>query len=194
LNPYVSATLAMCVIVLLSLIATAYMAMYFNKRAKADLQQAMAPLAEVIEGELDLEDAVVRGRFGGHIAEGRMATSIIGAGRVFHTTIIDSAGGSKWVLYAVSPKSGDGKVAFSFEADDPTLESRLHDALKPLVEPHVQQAAWARIEYDPEPGHVRLTRPMRTRHDIPHGDVFRTQLETVVSTGEANRAVQHPEP
>jgi hypothetical protein len=194
LNPYVTATLAMCVIVLLSLIATAYMAMYFNKRAKADLQQAMAPLAEIIEGELDLEDAAVRGRFGGHIAEGRMATSIIGAGRVFHTTIIDSAGGSKWVLYAVAPKSGDGQAAFTFEAVDSTLERRLHDALKSLIEPHVRQASWARIEYDPEPGHVRLTKPMRTRHDIPHSDIFRIQLETVVSTGEANRAVQHPEP
>ena len=79
MNPYVSATLAMCVIVILSLIATAYMAMYFNKRAKADLQQEMNPLADVIDGELNLEDAVVEGKFRGHIAEGRMATSIIGA-------------------------------------------------------------------------------------------------------------------
>jgi hypothetical protein len=193
LNPYVSATLAMCVIVLLSLIATAYMAMYFNKRAKADLQQAMAPLADVVDGELDLEDAAVKGRFGGHIAEGRMATSIIGAGRVFHTTIIDSAGGAKWVLYAVAPKSGDGQKAFTFESADPTLEDRLHVLLKPLIGSHVQHSPWARIEYDPEPGHVRLTMPMRTRHDIPRADLFRAQLETVVSTGEANRTIQHPE-
>src|SRR5215216_7284635 len=117
----------MCVIVLLSLIATAYMAMYFNKRAKADLQQAMAPLAEVIEGEIDLEEAVVRGRFGGHIAEGRMATSIIGAGRVFHTTIIDSAGGSKWAYYAVSSKSQERKTEFTFESDDRDLELRLSE-------------------------------------------------------------------
>jgi hypothetical protein len=194
LNPYVSVTLAMCVIVLLSLIATAYMAMFFNKRAKADLVQAMSPLAEVVEGELDLEEALVSGRFKGHIAEGRMATSIIGAGRVFHTSIIDSAGGSKWAYYAVAPKSQVGEVALTFESDDPNLENRLLKSLKPLIAPQIQEAPWARIEYDPAPGHVRLTRPMRTRHDIPQTEVFRSQLETVVAAGEVNRTVQHPEP
>jgi hypothetical protein len=184
----------MCVIVLISLIATAYMAMYFNKRAKADLQQAMSPLAKIVEGDFDLEDAVVKGRFNGHIAEGRMATSIIGAGRVFHTTIIDGAGGSKWAFYAVAPKSQEGQVALSFETDDPTLENRLVESLKPLIELQGQDAPWARIEYDPTPGHVRLTRPMRTRHDIPRAEVFQAQLETVVSAGAANRSIQHPEP
>jgi hypothetical protein len=194
LNPYVATTLAMCVIVLLSLIATAYMAMYFNKRAKADLKQEMSPLAEVIEGELDLEEATVNGRFEGHIAEGRMATSIIGAGRVFHTSIIDGAGGLKWATYAVAPKSPDGQIAHTFESEDQSLENRLLNSIKPLIEAQVSDSPWARIEYDPGPGHVRLTRPMRTRHDIPGAEVFRTQLEAVISAGDVNRAVQHPEP
>jgi hypothetical protein len=194
LNPYVSATLAMCVIVLLSLIATAYMAMYFNKRAKADLQLAMSPLAEVVEGELDLEDAVVKGRFSGHIAEGRMATSIIGAGRVFHTSIIDGAGGSKWAYYSVAEKSGRGEPTRTLESDDAALENPLSEALKPLIATHEHGTPWVRLEYDPAPGHIRLTRPMRTRHDIPNAETFRSQLETVVCAAQVNRSLQHPEP
>jgi hypothetical protein len=194
LNPYVSATLAMCVIVILSLIATAYMAMYFNKRAKADLQSAMAPLANIIEGELDLEDAFVKGRFDGHIAEGRMATSIIGAGRVFHTSIIDGAGGEKWAYYAVPPKSAGDTVALTFESENRDLEPRLAESLKPLVEPFSSRTGWTRIEYDPAPGYVRITRPMRTRRDIPSLEEFTLQLKTVVSAADLNRAVQHPEP
>jgi hypothetical protein len=194
LNPYVSATLAMCVIVLLSLIATAYMAMYFNKRAKADLQQAMSPLAEVVEGELDLEDAVVKGRFSGHIAEGRMATSIIAAGRVFHTSVIDGAGGSKWAYYSVAAKSSQGEQMRTFEADDPGLENRLADSLGQLIATHEQGTPWVKIEYDPAPGQIRLTKPMRTRHDIPNAETYRSQLDTVVSAAKVNRAVQHPEP
>jgi hypothetical protein len=83
LNPYVSATLAMCGIVLISLLATVYMGMFFNKRAKANLQYAVELLAKVFDGELNLEDDFVTGKCRGHIAEARMATVIIGAGRVF---------------------------------------------------------------------------------------------------------------
>jgi hypothetical protein len=194
LNPYVSATLAMCVIVILSLIATAYMAVFFNKRAKGDLLQSLGPLAEVVDGELNLEDAFVKGKFEGHIAEGRMATSIIGAGRVFHTSVIDGAGGSKWVYYAVPPKSTDDPLAVTFESDDPNLESQMGGSLRVLVEPYGKRLGWTRVEYDPAPGHVRITRPMRTRHDIPSVEEFKTQLETVVAAATLNRTVQHPEP
>jgi hypothetical protein len=167
------------------------MAVLFNKRAKADLQKAMSPLADVVGGHLDLEEAVVKGRFEGHIAEGRMATSMIGGGRLFHTLIIDGAGGSKWLYYAVRPKASDGQIALTFEADDPSLESMLADSVKPLIERELSGAPWARIEYDPVPGHVRLTRPMRTRHDLPDADTYRRQLESVVSVADLNRAVQH---
>lgn len=194
MNPYVSATLAMCVIVILSLVATAYMAMFFNKRAKADLEQAMKPLADVLGGELNLEDATVKGKFAGHIAEGRMATSIIGAGRVFHTSVIDGAGGSKWAYYLVPAKSPGEPAAITFESDKPDLESELLVGLEEEVEPFKDRAGWTRIEYDPAPGHVRITRPMRTRHDIPSSEEFKTQLETVVFAADKNRIVQRPEP
>jgi hypothetical protein len=194
LNPYVSATLAMCVIVILSLIATAYMAVFFNKRAKADLLQSLGPLAEVVEGVLNLEDAFVMGKFEGHIAEGRMATSIIGAGRVFHTSVIDGAGGSKWAYYAVPPRSAEDPLAVTFESDNISLEQQLSASLRNLVEPYGKRLGWTRIEYDPAPGHIRITRPMRTRHDIPSVEEFRSQLETVVTAATLNRRVQHPEP
>jgi hypothetical protein len=194
LNPYVSATLAMCVIVILSLIATAYMAVFFNKRAKADLLQSLGPLAGVVDGELDLEDAFVKGKFEGHIAEGRMATSIIGAGRVFHTSIIDGAGGSKWMYYAVPPRSTEDPLAVTFESDNPSLEAQLGGSLRGLVEPYSKRLGWTRLEYDPAPGHVRVTRPMRARRDIPSMEEFKTQLETVVAAAALNRTVQHPEP
>jgi hypothetical protein len=184
----------MCVIVILSLIATAYMAMFFNKRAKADLQSAMNPLAEVIDGELDLEDAIVKGKFSGHIAEGRMATSIIGAGRVFHTSLIDGAGGAKWSYYVLPAKGAEEPPALTFESDAADLEPQLSGPLSRLVEPYIQRAGWTRLEYDPGPGYVRITRPMRTRHDIPSVEEFTKQLEVVTSTAKFNRSVQHPEP
>jgi hypothetical protein len=194
LNPYVSATLAMCVIVILSLVATAYMAMFFNKRAKADLQNSMSPLANVIDGELNLEDAFVEGKFRGHIAEGRMATSIIGAGRVFHTSLIDGAGGAKWSYYVLPAKATDVPPVLTFESDAVDLEPNLSEPLSQLVEPYRQRAGWTRLEYDPGPGYVRITRPMRTRHDIPSVEEFTTQLNVVTSIAELNRSVQHPEP
>ncbi len=170
------------------------MAMFFNKRAKADLQNAMNPLADVVEGELVLEDAFVKGKFSGHIAEGRMATSIIGAGRVFHTSLIDGAGGAKWSYYVLPSKAAEEPAALSFESDAADLKARLSDPLSKLVEPYKKRAGWTRLEYDPGPGYVRITRPMRTRHDIPSVEEFTKLLEVVTSTAELNRSVQHPEP
>jgi hypothetical protein len=136
----------------------------------------------------------VKGRYGGHIAEGRMATSIIGAGRVFHTSVIDGAGGAKWLYEGITPKSESTAVTLTFEGDDPALSAQLPASLKPIIEPLAKGSSWIRLEYDPGPGHVRLTKPMRTRHDIPSAEEFRHQLDAVVAAAQSNRAVQHPEP
>jgi hypothetical protein len=154
----------------------------------------MKPLAAVVGGEIDLEDALVNGRFNGHIAEGRMATSIIGAGRVFHTSLIDGSGGSKWSYYVLPSKTAGEAPALTFESEAKDLETRLREPLHVLVEPFLQRAGWTRIEYDPGPGFVRMTRPMRTRHDIPSVEEFRTQLNVISSAADLNRSVQHPEP
>src|SRR4051812_45865421 len=86
----------MCVIVLLSLAATAYLAVYFNRRAKDDLAQRLQPLAEAIDGQVNLDDARVDGRFHGQIAIGRLANAPGGFGRLFNVELVDSAGGQSW--------------------------------------------------------------------------------------------------
>ena len=63
MNPYLSVSIAMCVIVLLALVGTAYMAVFFNRRAKSDLEAALQPLGEVIGGEANVEEAIVSGRY-----------------------------------------------------------------------------------------------------------------------------------
>ena len=77
MNPYLSTAIAMCVIVLLSLAGTAYLAAALNRRAKNDLQARLEPLAAVIDGEVDLEEGCVEGRFQGQIAVARVANAAV---------------------------------------------------------------------------------------------------------------------
>jgi hypothetical protein len=193
LNPYLATALAMCAIVLIAFALTAYLAVVFNRRAKADLNQALQPLAGVIDGQVDLDEAKVTGRFGGHIAEGRMATSITGPGRVFHTSVIDGAGGVRWKwTTSRSRRSGDAAEA-EFEPEDSTLRSSLVPKLEALLPWSESPAHWMIIEYDPAPGHVRLTRPMQSRRDIPHVAQFEGDLQSLVAVAVANRNVQYHE-
>ena len=46
MNPYLSFGLAMCGVTAISLFFTAYLAVHFNRRAKADLQAALTPLGD----------------------------------------------------------------------------------------------------------------------------------------------------
>ena len=46
---------------------------------------------------------------------------------------------------------------------------------------------WTRVEYDPEAGHIRLTKPMMTRNDIPSPELFEQQLDTLVEIANFNR-------
>ena len=61
MNPYVSFALAMCAIVFLALFATSYMAVYFNRRAKADLLSALTPLALELNGQVEIDEATAAG-------------------------------------------------------------------------------------------------------------------------------------
>src|SRR5690242_17518785 len=113
----------MCVIVGLSLAGTAYLAVVFNRRAKRDLTAALAPLAEVVSGESHVEDAFVKGRYAGHIAEGRMANASEGVGRVFRTEIVDPAGGTAWRLTSTPPRQPGEPPDRVFDGDDADLQS-----------------------------------------------------------------------
>ncbi len=98
MDPYLAFGLAMCAIVLFSLAGTAYLAAMFNRRAKADLRERLEPLAAIINGEADLEEATVSGRYSGQLAYARMVSAQGGMGRLFNVEIVDSAGGkrSEW--------------------------------------------------------------------------------------------------
>ena len=192
MNPYLSVSIAMCVIVLLALAGTAYMAVFFNRRAKADLEAALVPLSEVIGGETNVEEAFVNGRFSGHIAEGRVAQLAGGMGRVFHTSVIDGAGGGKWTWTVSRSKESGGPDTFDYEGPVGDVRTRLLPAVQVVAAEPSLAGGWLRVEYDPGPGHVRLTKSMRTRRDLPTADAFRRYLERLVTVADENRAVQHP--
>ena len=181
----------MCFVVFLSLGATAYLAMMFNRRAKADLSQALVPLAELVGGEVDIEEATVRGRYAGHLVEGRMARAEEGPGRVFQTSIIDAAGGSSWERTSTPAKQGDEPPRIAFVSTNPDLESAITVEWVRMVEPLLQpRTDRYRIDYDPDGGRLRFQRPMRTRRDIPSQDAFRRQLDLLVAIGPLNRRAQ----
>jgi hypothetical protein len=190
-NPYLATAIAMCVIVLLSLAGTAYLAAVFNRRAKSDLLARLDPLAAAIEGAVDLEEARVEGRFRGQIAIGRVTNAPGGFGRLFHVELVDSAGGVPWEWSSLPDKKGSG-LTRTFEGDPDVKErllSRIDFEETATVVPDDRAQRFGFL-YDPAAGMVRLTREMRTRLDIPDAEMFTQQLATLQRIGEANRYAQ----
>lgn len=188
-NPYLATAIAMCVIVLIALAGTAYLAAMFNRRAKADMQARLDPLAAAIEGTTDVEEARVEGRYQGQIAIGRVANAPGGFGRLFHVELVDSAGGEGWEWSSLPQKKLPEPIR-TFEGD-PALPERL--GIDFPTEAHVvpdDQTQRFGFLYDPAAGMMRLTREMRTRLDIPDGETFTRQLEALHRLGEANRRAQ----
>jgi len=190
-NPYLATSIAMCVIVLLSLAGTAYLAAVFNRRAKGDLLARLDPLAAAIEGAADVEEARVEGRFRGQIAIGRVTNAPGGFGRLFHVELVDSAGGVPWEWSSLPDKKGSG-LTRTFEGDPDVKErllSRIDFEETATVVPDDRAQRFGFL-YDPAAGMVRLTREMRTRLDIPDAEMFTRQLATLQRIGEANRYAQ----
>jgi len=185
-NPYLAVTLVMCGVIFIALGATAYMAVYFTRRARADLEAALTPLADIVDGNANVEDATGEGRDSGRLAFGRMANAEGGPVRVFQTEVIDAAGGEKW-LYVNYPRKGtieyrpDGGEVFGALA-----ELRRGDLAAGLG----IHADWFQLEYSPEGGYVRLTAPMATRKDIPAPETFRQQLQVLDRLSDQNRSWQ----
>ena len=189
MDPYLATAIAMCVIVAVSLALTAYLAVMFNRRAKADLAARLGPLAEAIGGKTDVEEAVVKGRHAGHIAFGRVANAPGGMGRLFHVEIVDAAGGEAWEWSSL-PVKGAPEPRRTFEGD-PTLERRLGVDWAELsrVVPDATRQRFG-FAYDPARGMLRLTREMRSRLDIPDAPTFVAQLDALLRLGRANRRAQ----
>lgn len=193
MNPYLATAIAMCAIVFIAIFLTGYMATQMNRKAKADLAAKLQPLADLLEGELIAEEVTVRGRWKGQIAEGRMANALDGPGRVFFTRMIDSSGGSNWTWTSSAPRKAGEEREIKFEC---TAEALVCEEVETMINTHIGPlialAGWTRVEYDAEAGHVRLTKPMLTRNDIPTVSTFETELDTIYSIGESNRAIMQP--
>lgn len=188
MNAYVQFGLAMCVIVLIALFGTAYLAVMFNRRAKADLAAALAPLAELTAGTVDLEEATVSGTYRGHLVFGRMANASEGPGRVFQTDLIDAAGGTSWQWTTTAAKSAAEPPKERWEPKETSVQELLGPPLRggiaTVLDPRQDRG---RVEYDAEAGRLRFVRPMRTRRDIPEVADFQRQLDFLVELGPENR-------
>lgn len=191
MNVYVQFALAMCAISLIALVATGYLAASFNRRAKADLATALAPLAELVDGESVVEEAEVRGTYAGHLVFGRMANASEGPGRVFQTDLIDAAGGASWRLTSDPPKRSDEPPRERLETAEPAVGRSLPTTWSQLARSAIDpRSDRYRIAYDAEAGRLRFSRPMRTRRDIPDRETFAAQLRLLAELGPVNRRAQ----
>jgi hypothetical protein len=193
-NPYLAFGLAMCVILFLALAGTSYLAVYFNRKAKEDLEVALTPLAEVVEGEIDLDEASLSGRYKGHITSARVSTLPGGMGRVFLVSLIDGAGGDPWQWTLTRSKDASEAPSGSFDAQPAGLWEVAGPHLTAMIDDPSLAEIWFRVAYDPAAGHVQLTRPMRNRRDIPSVATFERLLDSLYEIAAANRAVQGPKP
>lgn len=189
MNPYLLVSLVMCGVIFISLVGTAYLAVYFTRRAKADLDAALQPLADVVGGEHDLEEAVVTGRYKGKLAFGRVTNAEGSLVRVFETEVIDAAGGEKWLFVRYPRKDiteyrPEGGAMFS------NLPELKRDNLAIVLGVNTE---WLQLDYSPEAGHVRLTVPMGSRKDIPDATAFANQLAFLDTLSDQNRAWQERE-
>jgi hypothetical protein len=192
-NPYLATAIAMCTISIIAIILTAYLATHMNRKAKADLAERLQPLADLLNGELLPEEVTVRGRWQDHIAEGRMANALDGPGRVFFTRIIDAAGGVSWTWTSSAPKNPEEPREIKFTCAVSPVCNVVEQGIAERAEPFFAVPGWTRVEYDVEAGHIRLTKPMMTRNDIPGVEAFRQELETLVDIGVWNRELMQPE-
>lgn len=181
----------MCLVIGVSLIGTAYLAMYFTRRAKADLEGLLAPLADFLDGETNVEDATVSGRWCGTFVTGRMAGAAGGTVRVWQVDLIDSAGGEDWNFVYSRPKRNQVEPVIDVVTEDPAIAEHLRRVDRTTIEVLRPDATdWVQVEYSAEGGYVRVARPMHGRNDIPGVERFEQDLRFLQAIGDENRAMQ----
>lgn len=181
----------MCMVIIVALVGTSYLAVHFTRRAKADLEQLLAPLAAHIDGDYSVDDASIEGRWGGTLVQARMAAAAAGTVRVWQVDLIDSAAGDAWNYVYSRPKKGQAAP----EIDVVTENRRIADVLAHVNRDTIdvlqpEQTDWVQVEYSPEGGYVRVARPMHGRNDIPGVERFQIDLEFLQQVGHENRAMQ----
>lgn len=193
MNPYVLAGLAMCMILVIALVGTSYLAVYFTRRARADLERLMTPLAELVDGEVNLDEAEIKGIWQGNLVMARMANAAAGTVRLFQVDMIDAAGGTEWNYVYSRPRKDHPDPEIEFISEQPDLQQQLSkldlSALEPL---HIDERDWLQLEYSPEAGHVRLVRPMNGRNDLPSPERLRQDLDYLGPLCDENRSIQRP--
>jgi hypothetical protein len=181
----------MCGVVLVALIGTAYLAVYFNRRAKADLERLMTPLAGVVGGEVNLDEAEVKGTYRGNLVMARMANAAAGTVRLFQIDMIDAAGGVGWNYVYSRPRKEETAPRVEFESKVMDIRTTLAPLAEPQLTPLNPNATeWIQLEYSPDAGYVRFARPMRSRNEIPDAASFEQYLGYLLELGNANRALQ----
>ncbi len=160
---YIVFGLVMLGVVVFSLLVTGNLAATFNERAKNDLKNALEPLATLIEGTSDVEEATVSGRHHGQITVGKIVSGPGGMGRLFQTTFVEPAGGTAWTAVVRRPKTEAEEWERSFEGDPQALSESIY----PLLNGLLPYPGWFEMKYDPEAGSLRLTRAMQSRRDVP---------------------------
>lgn len=183
----------MCLVILIALAGTSYLAVYFTRRAKADLEQLLTPLAEHLNGTVNVEDASVEGTYGGTIAMARMAAAAAGTVRVWQVDLIDAAGGEGWnyVYSRPKPKKGQTEPVIDIVSENDEIRLMLSRLDRAAIEPLRPDATdWVQVQYNPEAGYVRVARPMHGRNDIPGPERLETDLEFLRQVGDENRALQ----
>jgi hypothetical protein len=186
LNPYLSFAIAMCAIVLLSLFATSYLPVRFNRAAKRDLEIALMPLARLLDGEVDLDEARVSGRYADHLAAGQVVRAPTRQGQAFRTELVDPAGGEGWSISRTVAK----QQRLDQHNVDPRILGAYAEHAKKLIGLENDESPF-QLAYHPQAGTLALIQPMRSRRDIPTAEAFRERLDALVALGPVNRAVQN---
>jgi hypothetical protein len=178
-------------VILVALVGTSYLAVYFTRKAKADLEKLLTPLDEHVDGEFDVSEANVKGTWHGTIVMARMAGAAGGTVRVWQVDLIDSAGGDAWNYVYSRPKKGQTESVIDVVTGNPVIAdalSRIDRSTIAVLDPDATD--WVQVEYNPEAGHVRVARPMHGRNDIPGADGLERDLLFLEQVGLENRALQ----
>lgn len=192
MNPYVATGLAMCLVIFIALIGTGYLAVYFTRRAKADVERMLTPLAELTDGEADVDEAEVKGKWKDTLVQGRMANAAAGTVTLWQSELIDSAGGAGWNFVYSRPnlkKERPEEIEIVTESSElrSWLETWTADDISPI---QPQETDWVQVEYSPEAGHIRVARPIKGRNQIPTSEAFASDLDFAYRIGAENRERQ----